>query len=83
MSLNRISFEDAADRYQLKRCRMMKEGKDTIQELLNLIESSDESLKMSNDYLNNVLSRIKNETIPAAYSAGRGGCKGFKGQIFR
>ena len=52
--------------------QLMKDGKDTIKELLILIESSEgESLKMSNGYLYNVLSRIKNVTIPAAYSAGK------------
>ena len=52
---------------QLKR----KEAIDTIDEILALIKVSDESLRMSNDYLYNVLSRIKNVTIPAAYSAGK------------
>ena len=40
---------------QLKR----KEAIDTIDEILALIEVSDESLRMSNDYLYNVLSRIR------------------------
>ena len=51
--------------------QIMQDGKDTINELLILIENSDESLRISNDYLYNVLSRIKNVTIPATYSAGK------------
>ena len=62
-------------RYQLERLRKMQEGKDTIKDLLILIENSGESFRMSNDYLYNVLSRIKDVTIPAAYSAGKEGCE--------
>ena len=51
---------------------LMQDGKDTINELLTLIEESP-SLRISNDYLYNVLSRIKNVTIPAAYAAGKEG----------
>ena len=67
------TFREATKRKQGDIAKaIMKDGCETIKELLILIESSEaESLKMSNDYLYNVLSRIKNVTIPAAYSAGK------------
>tara|TARA_Y100001938_G_scaffold54704_1_gene76358 strand:- start:2847 stop:3047 length:201 start_codon:yes stop_codon:yes gene_type:complete len=40
-----------------------KEAIDTINEILDLIEDSDDSLRFSPDYIYNILSRIKKELI--------------------
>ena len=49
---------------------VMEEGIETIDELISLIDSQPE-VELSNKYIRNVLARLKNATIPAAYSAGR------------
>ena len=48
----------------------MEKGIETIDELISLIDSQPD-VELSNKYIRSVLSRFKNATIPAAYSAGR------------
>ena len=55
------SMKMQAEYETYKKLKIRNEAIETIDELLILIENSGESFRMSNDYLYNVLSRIRKE----------------------